>query len=586
VGRRGAAAPIAFAALVLATIGAFFVTTRLKRSTPVVEQLTFRRYFSPNADGRFDAALFAFRLRRTDDVTVSIVNRDGDEIRTLAEDVELRGGRRHRFRWDGRSDARRTAPDGEYHLRVGLRRQGRTVTSGLKLFLDTIPPRPVVRHVSPESISPDGAGAANSARLRFTGPSRRAQLLVYRTDLRVPRLVATHAIPRGETSVRWDGRTGGGAPAASGAYLLAVRAQDAAGNVGPRRLPPARAGVRGHPGLAVRYVDAHARQAVARSGRRAAFTVASDGRRYRWSVRRLGTARVLRRGSGSGARLGLTVSSARSGVLMLTVRTGPHRHTSPFAFQGRRREDVLVVLPEATWQARNRLETNGDGYPDLLPEDPSVSIARPYAGGSPAGFAGDQSALARFLDQQGLRYDVTTDVALARTPAPGLGRYSGVLFAGPPRFAPLRARERLRAYVRAGGRLAWVGRGGFDWSAQLEGDTLFRGRRPGVRALFGERLRYEREAVPVAVLSDRIRFFSEVPGSFGPYGPLEESLRLPPGAQLLASAGTGEERRALVVYRLGRGVVARVGIDGMARATRDSPAAARIMRRLWALLSR
>jgi len=571
---------------VLATIGAFFVTTRLKRSTPVVEQLTFRRYFSPNGDGRFDAALFSFRLRRTDDVTVAVVNRDGDEIRTLAEDVELRGGRRHRFRWDGRTGAGPVAADGEYHLRVGLRRQGRTVTSPLKLFLDTVPPRPVVRYVAPDSISPDGAGAANSARLRFTGPSRRARLLVYRTDLSAPRLVARRAIPRGETTVRWDGRTEGGAPAASGAYLLAVRAQDAAGNVGPRRLPPARAGVRGHPGLAVRYVDARARQAVARSGQRAEFTVRSDGRRYRWGVRRLGAGRTLRDGSARAERLGLTVSSARSGVLMLTVRTGSHRHTSPFAFQGRRRERVLLVLPEATWQARNRLETNGDGYPDLLPEDPSVNIARPYAGGLPAGFAGDTSALVRFLDGEGLRYDITTDLALARSGAPALDRYRGVLYAGPPRFVPVRARERLRAYVLAGGRLAWVGRGGFDWTAQLTGDTLFRGRRPGVRALFGERLRYEPEAVPVAVLSDRTGFFRGVPGSFGPYGPLEESLRLPPGARLLASAGTGEERRAVVVYRLGRGVVARLGIDGIARAARNSPASARIMRRLWALLSR
>ena len=110
-----------FAALVFATVGAFFVTTRLKRSTPVIEQLTFRRSISPNGDGRFDAALFAFRLRRTDEVTVAIVNRDGDEVRTLVADMLLQGGRRHRFRWDGRNETGRVAPDGEYHLRVGLR---------------------------------------------------------------------------------------------------------------------------------------------------------------------------------------------------------------------------------------------------------------------------------------------------------------------------------------------------------------------------------------------------------------------------------------------------------------------------------
>jgi hypothetical protein len=575
-----------FGALVLATVGAFFVTTRLKRSTPVIEQLTFRRSFSPNGDRRFDAALFAFRLRRTDEVTVSIVTRDGDEVRTLAEDVLLRGRRRHRFRWDGRSDGGRVAPDGEYHLRVGLRRQGRTVTSGRKLFLDTVPPRPVVRYVSPGSISPDGAGGANSAKLRFTGPLRRARLLVYRTDLPRPRLVDVQPVTGAKPTLRWSGRVRG-RPVASGSYLLVVRAQDAAGNVGPRRVPPRRGRVRGHPGLAVRYVDARATAPVAEPGRRASFVVHADDRRYRWSVRRLGGSRVLARGRSRSGSLQVPVRLNRAGVAILTVRVGSHRHTTPFAVQGRGRQRVLVVLPDATWQARNRLEVNGDGYPDLLPEDPEAPLLRPYAGaGLPPGFAGDQSGLLRFLDRERLRYDISTDVALARD-GTRLARYAGVLYAGPPRFSPLTVQTALRRYVDSGGRLAWTGRGGFDWTVGVtRRDTLLRGRRPTVRALFGERLRYEREAVPVAVLSDRIAFFRGVPGSFGPFGPLEESLRLPPGARMLASAGTGENRRALVVYRRERGVVARVGVDGFGRALQTSPAAARIMRRLWALLSR
>jgi N,N-dimethylformamidase beta subunit-like protein/flagellar hook capping protein FlgD len=580
---------------VVATVGAFFVTTRLKRSNPVIEQLTFRRYFSPNRDGRFDAAQFAFRLRRTDEVTVSIVNREGDEVRTLVQDILLRGGRRHRFRWDGRNEVGRVAPNGEYHLRVGLRRQGRTVTSARKLFLDTVPPRPVVKHVSPDSISPDGAGGANSATFRFSGPVRRARLLVYRTDLRRPRLVSARPIPGEDATARWDGHVAGGRPAASGAYLLVVRAQDAAGNVGPRRVPPRRAEVRGHPGVAVRYVDARGTRPVVESGQRAGFAVSADGRRYRWSMRRLGSGRVLERGSGRSGTLAVPVRSARSGVAVLSVRVGVRRHLTPFAVQGRRRAKVLMVLPDATWQARNRLETDGDGYPDLLPEDRRVTLLRPYAGdGLPPGFAGDQSGLLRFLDRERLRYDITTDVALASPAAPSLDPYTGVLYAGPPRFAPVRTQGLLRAHVEAGGRLAWIGRGGFDWSVHVTRrakggsgpDTLLRGRRPTVRALFGERLRYEREPVPVAVLSDRIGFFRDVPGSFGPFGPLEESLRLPPEARLLASAGTGEDRRALVVYRRGGGVVTRVGVDGFGRALRTSPAAARIMRRLWVLLSR
>src|SRR5438270_4801887 len=128
--RRVSPGALVFAALVFATVGAFFVTTRLKRSTPVIESLTFNTHFSPNGDGRLDTVLFAVRLRRTDDVTISIVTRDGSPVRTLAEDLNVHRGRVYRFRWDGRNTSGRVAPDGEYHVRVSLRRQGRVVTSG------------------------------------------------------------------------------------------------------------------------------------------------------------------------------------------------------------------------------------------------------------------------------------------------------------------------------------------------------------------------------------------------------------------------------------------------------------------------
>jgi hypothetical protein len=58
------------------------------------------------------------------------------------------------------------------------------------------------------------------------------------------------------------------------------------------------------------------------------------------------------------------------------------------------------------------------------------------------------------------------------------------------------------------------------------------------------------------------------------------------GAQLLAAAGHESGRPSLVVYRQGKGVVARVGVDGFARTALQSPDVARIMRRLWTLLSR
>jgi len=579
-----------FAGLVVATFAAFFVTTRLKRAAPVIEQLTFRRSFSPNGDGRFDTAVFAFRLRRSDEATVSIVTRDGDEVRTLVEDVFLERRRSHRFHWDGSDDAGGIAPDGEYHLRVGLRSQGRTVTSSRKLFLDTAPPRMVVRYVSPDSISPDGAGRANSAVLRFTGPSRRARLLVYRTDLAAPRMVARREIARGETTVRWDGRVTGGRAAPTGAYLLVVRAQDAAGNVGPRRVPPPRRAVRGNPGLAVTYVAASGPDVV-RAGTVAQFNVATDGRRYRWSVRRLGARRSSARGRGRSATLAVRAPRGRSGVALLSVRVGQRRYTTPFAVRGRRDRRVTVVLPAASWQARNRTERDGDGYPDVLPGQRRVDVRRAFAGdGLPPGFVPDQSGVLQFLDRERLRYDITTDLELAQTGADALAQ-DGVLYAGAPRFAPRRVQRMLSAYVEGGGRLAWIGRHGFEWSVAVVTDSRGRPReltapRRARRTPFGERLRLERQPAPVAVLVDQTRFFANVPPVFGPFGPLEESIGLLRGARVLAAAGTGAERAALVVYRQGDGVVARVGIDGFGRALATSPAAERIMRRLWVLLSR
>jgi hypothetical protein len=257
--------------------------------------------------------------------------------------------------------------------------------------------------------------------------------------------------------------------------------------------------------------------------------------------------------------------------------------------RGERRRRVLVVLPATTWQARNRLEQNGDGYPDTLPEDRRVSARRPFAGsGMPPGFVPDESGVLEFLDRERLRYDITTDLALSRRgiTASVLDRYTGILFCGPPRFLTYRTDSLLRTYLRGGGRLAWIGRGAFSYSVGSIGARELLNPSPWPQPLLGERLGETPGAVPVAVLNDRIRFFAGVPGSFGPFGTIEESRRMPRGTQLLAAAGTGANRLAVVVYRRGQGVIARIGIDGFGRSLRTSPDAARIMRRLWVLLSR
>jgi hypothetical protein len=555
----------------------------LKRSAPVIESLTFNRHFSPNGDGHADTVTFAVRLRRTDDVTVSIVTRDGGVVRRLAEDLRVRQGRVYRFRWDGRTAAGTIAPDGEYHVRVGLRGQGRIVTSGRKVFLDTKPPNPVVGSVRPVAITP---GVTGGVRLRYSGPKRRPELLVYRTDVPRPRLVSRTTAQSGTGVLHWDGRVRVGQSrraAPAGTYLLVVRVRDAAGNLGPAVVPPARGAVRGHPGVTVRYLSAVAPDRAVRAGTITSFQVLAAGRRYRWQVHRLGDTRTLSHGSSRSGMLHVRAPRGRSGVAVLELRAGPHAYQVPFAVQARRRGRVLVVLPGLTWQARNPVAQDGDGYPDVLPASRSVTLTRPFAGGGrPPAFAATAALLGEL---RSLRpgYDIATDLTIARAGEGFLRGYSGVLIAGSPQFAPPEFTRSLSAYVKGGGRVAWVGTRGFSRSVGVSGDTLTLGRPD---TFLGERVRVQNGPRALVVLGDRIGFFGGA-GAFGPFPRLEPTLRLPSGARLLASAGAEPNRPDVVVYRLGPGVVARVGVDGLERQVGgESSAAARIMPRLWALLSR
>jgi len=243
-----------FAALVLSTFAAFFVTTKLKRSPQLVEQVSFRRHFSPNGDGRLDVEKIAFSLRRSDDTSVAIVTRDDETVAVLADDVRLKKGR-HRFVWNGRDASGRVAPDGEYRVRVRLRHQGRSIVSSQKLFVDTAPPEPIVRSVSPDVLYP-GARKDGRARIRFIGPTRTAPtLLVYRAGGERPRLVARRIGRKHDPIVIWNGRVGLGLRsflAPSGNYLMVIRTRDASGNDGTSSLLPTGGPVKGHPELNVR----------------------------------------------------------------------------------------------------------------------------------------------------------------------------------------------------------------------------------------------------------------------------------------------------------------------------------------------
>jgi FlgD Ig-like domain len=250
----------AFAVLVAATIGAFFVTQHLKVTSPLIQG--FPRPVPgvidplrgvPCIDGRNSGSTtISFYLQnRGDDAIVSVVDSGGVVVRTVADARHMRKGVRNPdgvFHWDGRLDNGHVAPDGTYYFRVVLIHQNRRIDlKNVPVRVKTVPPHPVVVGVSPSVIA--GPRGSTRVTIRYAGNENRlATVLVYRTDLPGgPRLVKAF-LAKGQTAV-WDGMIRQ-RPAPAGRYLVGLEVSDAACNTGrwPPRLPPtpaetARAGV-------------------------------------------------------------------------------------------------------------------------------------------------------------------------------------------------------------------------------------------------------------------------------------------------------------------------------------------------------
>jgi hypothetical protein len=590
-------ARIAFAVLVVATAGGFLVTQRLKAAPSIVQGAQGTRFFSPNGNGVRENARVSFRLKRSDDVTVAVISDEsGDTVRRLSRPVSAPAYRRVGFDWDGRTDEGEVAPDGRYLFRIGLREQGRSVTLPNSVLLDTAPPQPVITSIGPNPRpGPEflPAPGVEEVRVRFEGPTHQApEFLVYRTDVEPATVVARFRGEEGSNLATWRPRRDDGERLRAGTYMVAVRTRDRAGNVGssPSRLPPRPTGVvRGTPGITVRYLAAQAPLTPVAAGEPVDFYVDARQEPYTWRVRRVGSNEVLKRGRKTSARLRMQAPGGESGVYLLELRTERHSAAVPFMVNGRERRRVLVVVPAITWQGRNPVDDSGNGLPDVLEGGGPVRLNRPFvAGGLPSGFTEKEAPLLVHLDRAGLRYDLTTDVALASGEGPGLGNRPGVLLAGDHRWVPPELGERLERYVREGGRVASLGTDSLRRSVRLAPRSLREPSEPEDTDVLGSRLReVVRERTDLTIVGeDRIGLFATTDGLFPGWEAYEETLALEDGARLEAAAGPEDERPVILAYRLGEGLVVRTGLpDWSARLGADYRVA-EIMRRAWTLLSR
>jgi hypothetical protein len=603
---------LAFAALVLATVGAFFVTQHLKVSTPLIAgapapvpavvdpygpacpvHLAHGRVL-PNHRRMF---ISFYLLHRSDDVSVYIVDAGGTIVRTLASGRHMRKGVRNPdgdFTWDGREDDGTVAPDGTYYIRVALQHQGRTVQlknaagQPVTVRIQTVAPRPVVTRVTPQLI-PQGHTPVT---IDFRGTQRRSAIVqIYRTDLPGMPLVKRFKTRWGSSSAKWDGLIGG-RPAPQGTYLIGLRATNAACSAGrfPPQIPPA-PGSTPHAGVSVRYLAAQPPATPTPAGSRATVYVDSRHVRYSWTLWRAGARKPSGHGAQLGYRLEVKLPPARAaGLYHLVLHAGADRADVPLAADHpgtRNRPHVLVVLPALSWQGENPVDDDGDGIPNTLEDGGPILLQRPYAAGLPSGYA-DEASLLTYLDHQHLPYDLTTDLALIQAVGPKLSQYPSVVLAGSERWIPPSLGSVLRGYVQNGGQVLSLGLDSLLRGVTLHGGTASAPTAPAAADIFGARPGpvTSTGGALITVIRDGLGIFSGTAGVLPGYRSFAPIRSVAPPAEILSAAGTSDTTESIVGFRLGRGFVVEIALPGFGASLARNVDAQELIGQLWARLRR
>lgn len=596
---------IAFAALVAATVAAFFITQHLKVSTPLITGARFvpsPAVFNPLRGitcgdpavyyGRTSISFYL--LNRSDDVDVYMVDQGGSVVRTLASGVHMQGGAhpvRHYFVWNGREDSGRLAPDGVYYVRVALIHQGRSVTISSPAGPDpvkvkTSPPKPVVTSATPHLI-PNGSNM--SVTIDYAGnESRGGTVRIYRTDLPgKPRLVKSFLTPWKGHQATWNGRVNG-RPAPAGTYLVGLDVTDAACNTGhfPRELPPAPGSTKGA-GVTVRYLAAQPPLDSVAPGSRALVYVDSRHRPYTWSLYRAGVRKAVASGRGSRFALRVPVPRGEPGLYELALRSGSHATTVPLVAHASRPARVLVVLPALTWQGLNPVDDDGAGIPNTLASGQPIKLARPLVDGLPSGL-GDEAALLAYLDSSHHSYDLNTDLGLLDHVGPSLAGHSLVVLAGTEQWLPSSEMTALHSYVSAGGHVLSLGIVSLLRSVSVSGGVAQDPGAPSPADALGASPHpvVLHNTDVIGVLTDGLGIFSSTSGVFTGWPAYQPFAQSSGGPSFASEAGVGPGAPAIVGYRLGRGTVVDVGLPGFASRLAHDVDAKELVNQAWTVLSR
>jgi hypothetical protein len=252
--------------LLVATGSAFVYAESLKLEPSPIISTKVEPLVSPICDCPTGLARIAFKLRKKDVLTVSILDSGGREVRRLVTERPAPRQQQVAFFWNGRI-AGKPAPEGDYRAQVRLELLEKTITLPNEIRVDTTPPKVTVTATSPLRISPDGDRRKDAVTVRYVLDEPGQVRLLANGVQRV----LGHSERRSGRLV-WYGRVDGHTVPA-GKYRLTLIARDLAGN----ESRPARAGT-----VRVRYVALAKDSVVVRPLGLVRVRVSTDAASYRW----------------------------------------------------------------------------------------------------------------------------------------------------------------------------------------------------------------------------------------------------------------------------------------------------------------
>jgi hypothetical protein len=253
--------------LLAATAAAFALTQGLKLQKSPILGTNVQSVFSPVCECDKARATIAFRLRKADRLDISIV--DGERVvRTLETGRSYSKGP-VAIHWDGRDDAGRVLPEGDYQPRIHVRRRHQTITLPNPIRIDVTPPVLQDVSLSRRVLSPDGDGHGDTVTVRYRLSEKGRGLLFVNGRRR-----ALTRFPRTKEAIVWNGKARG-RPLRGGRYEVQLAAFDPAGNRTARTavIP-----------VTVRYVALGRDRIRVAGGASFPLRVSSDAGRVRWTL--------------------------------------------------------------------------------------------------------------------------------------------------------------------------------------------------------------------------------------------------------------------------------------------------------------